>query len=84
MRHTGLQQFTKVNVNDQADIYKTSIVDKLNIPIRRSIDYEFGDLFIETDAVNVVNSNNNIHQLLDINNPDLIKSLLLSETFFDE
>ena len=85
MRHTGLQNFTKINVNDQADLYKSSIVDKLNIPIRRPVsDYEFGDLFIETDAVNMVDSNDNINQLLDINNSDLIKSLLLSETFFDE
>lgn len=85
MRHTGLQNFTKINVNDQADLQKTVISDKLNIPIRKSVsDYEFGDLFIEIDSVNMVDSNSNINQLLDINNPDLIKSLLLSEIFFDE
>jgi len=85
MRHTGNQLFTNAEVSNEADIYKLSAVDKLNIPIRRSLpDYEYADLFMEANAVNVVDGNTDIIQLLDIHNPDVIKSLLTSEIFFDE
>ena len=85
MRHTGKQEFKDITINNEADIYKLSTVDKLNIPVRRSLsEYEYADLFMEAGSLNIVDSNNNIRQLIDIHNSDIIKSLLTSELFFDE
>lgn len=85
MRHTGKQEFKDIEVTNNSEIYKTSIIDKLNVPIRRSLpNYEYADLFMEANALSIIDSNNYIRQLLDIHNSDIIKSLLTSELFYDE
>jgi hypothetical protein len=53
MRHTGLQLFKDIDVSNDAKINKANIIDKLSIPIRRSVDTNtFSDLFIENDELN--------------------------------
>ena len=85
MRHTGLQLFKDIDVSNDAKINKANIIDKLSIPIRRSVDTNtFSDLFIENDELNQLNYYNNIIAVLDLNNPDALKSLLLSEIVFDD
>jgi hypothetical protein len=85
MKHTGKQDFKDIDVSNNADVYKLSTIDKLNVPIRRSLtDPVHADLFMESGSLNIVDGNDDIKQLIDIHNSDIVKSLLTSELFFDE
>lgn len=85
MRHLGTQTYKNITVNNEASINKLSLLDKLNVPFRRPLQgAEFGDLFLENNQLNITNQDNDIIPLLDLNNPDVIKSLLMSEQLFDD
>jgi len=85
MRHTGEQLFKDIDVSNDAKINKANIIDKLSIPIRRSVDKnEFSDMFIELNQSNYVNYYNDIIGIADLVNDDILKSLLLSEIMFDD
>ena len=85
MRHLGTQTYKDIVVNNNASINKTSVQDKLNVPFHRPLEgAEFGDLFLENNQLNITNQDNDIIPLLDLNNSDIIKALLLTEQVFDD
>lgn len=84
MIHTGTQEFSKITVSDTVTSNKQIIEDRLSIPTTESLEgSSYGDLFIESNYLNLVDTYNNINQVLDINNTNIIKSLLLTEHFYD-
>ncbi len=85
MKHLGLHEFPQNMTAHDALVYSVALMDKLNIPFHKSLSgFEFGDLFTESNVVKFVNNEGDINPLLDLNNDDLIKSLLLSEMMFDD
>jgi hypothetical protein len=84
MRHTGSHQFKSI-LADNGDIQNLSIVDKLSIPARPSLEGQtYTDIFYDAGNVNTVDNKGDINQLLDLKNTNLLKSLLMSEIVYDE
>jgi len=85
MKHLGTQHFKNINASNEVTAFTGNILNKLNIPLHRPLEGAiYGDVFFEGSQINITNSDNEIVSLLDINNPDVLKSLLLSEIVFDE
>ena len=82
MKHTGTQELTNLIVNNNSNIYNLDIEQKLSIPYNNN-ENTYRDIFIDTDKINVVASNNNINEVVDLSNIQFIKSLLLSEDYYN-
>jgi hypothetical protein len=84
MKHLGLQEFLGTADINNAKVFSGNILNKLNVPLHRDVDgVTFGDLFSESNVLKFVDSNSSINILLDLNNDDIVKTLLLSEFVFD-
>lgn len=85
MKHLGLHEFPQKTVTEDATVFNNILLNKLNIPFHKDINgAEFGDMFTESNVVKFVNNEGEINLLLDINNDDVIKNLLVSEMIFDD
>ncbi len=85
MKHLGLHEFPQSADFNEASIQTGYVVDKLNIPLRRTVnDIEFGDIFSENNVIKFVDAESEINELLNLDNDDVIKSLLISEIAFDD
>ena len=80
----GKQEFPGELIANKATQNSVSVINKLNIPLHKDVDnISFGDLFSESNIIKYVDDNLNINSILDLNNDDVVKSLLLSELLFD-
>lgn len=85
MRHLGTQSFTNIDTTGEANIFDCNILNKINVPLHRPLTTPiFGDLFMETNTLKITNGENEVNALLDINNPDILKTILLNEIVYDE
>lgn len=77
MRFTGKHEFTgNLTVNNQ-DVNFINVKYKLNIPLTKSNDFKYGDIFISNNQLIFGDSFNNINSILPINNIDILKILFL-------
>lgn len=84
MRHLGKQIFNKIE-SDDVKTFSNNVLDSLNIPLHKSINgNKFGDILVDADTLKMYDNYNNSRAIADLNNPDILKSLILSEIVFDD
>jgi len=84
MKHLGKQTFNKIESED-IKTFTANAVDSLNVPLHKSVaGNKFGDVLIEGDTLKIYDNYNISRPITDLYNPDIIKSLLLSEILFDD
>lgn len=84
MKHLGTHEFPQKILSNEIDNQNITIANKLNLPFHKDlIDPSFGDIFTSNNAIKFINNESNEVTLLDINNPDVLKSIIVSEIMFD-
>lgn len=84
MKHLGKQTFNKIESED-IKTFSNNVLDSLNIPLHKSIHgNKFGDIIIDADTLKIYDNYNNSRAIADLNNPDILKSLILSEIIFED
>ena len=84
MKHYGKHEFPQEIDVQLSNIFNAYFGNKLNIPLHRDVtETDFGDVFLESNAVKFINFEQYIVELLSLDNKDVLKSLFLSEIFFD-